>query len=194
MKPVEPFKTVLNLQTGILQPVGGITRRRISDMRHLYADTKAVNQILGEEGDRLVYEVYTVDLPEEEGQVLFGTTIIHPGRVGAEFHMTKGHLHRKPDRGEVYLGLAGQGYLVLQRGDGAVRGLRMQTGTVGYVPAMWAHRTVNVGDEPFIFFAAWPGDAGHDYGTIERTGFAKLLVDRDGQAILIDNPKFNRTR
>jgi glucose-6-phosphate isomerase len=103
--------------------------------------------------------------------------------------LTKGHFHEKRDRAEVYLGLAGEGYLVLQADDGTVRGVPMQPGTVAYVPPMWAHRTVNTGDEPFIFFAAWPGDAGHDYGTIEQTGFAKLLVDRDGQATLVDNPK-----
>lgn len=175
MKPVEPFKKVLNMQTGILQPAGRIIQRHISHMRHMYADTEAVSQILAEEGDRLIYEVNTVDLPEEEGLVLYGTTIIHPGRLGEEFHMTKGHFHGKRDRGEVYLGLAGEGYLVLQTGDGVVRGVPMQPGAVGYVPPMRAHRTVNIGDEPFIFFAAWPGDAGHDYGTIEQTGFAKCF-------------------
>lgn len=194
MKPLEPFRKVLNMEAGILEPAGRVTQRHISGMRHMYADTDAVNQILEEEGDRLIYEVHTVDLPEEEGLVLYGTTIIHPGRVGEEFHMTKGHFHAKRGRGEVYLGLAGEGYLVLQTRNGVVRGLPMQPGTVGYVPPMWAHRTVNIGDEPFIFFAAWPGDAGHDYGTIERMGFAKLLVDRDGKAIFIDNPKSNKTQ
>jgi glucose-6-phosphate isomerase len=189
MKLMEPFKTVLDMQTGILQPVGQIIQRHLSDMRRMYANTKVVDQILEKEGDRLVYEVYTVDLPEDEGQVLYCTTIIYPGRVGEEFHMTKGHFHERRDRAEVYLGLVGEGYLVLQADDGTVRGVPMQPGTVAYVPPMWAHRTVNTGDEPFIFFAAWPGDAGHDYGTIEQTGFAKLLVDRDGQATLVDNPK-----
>jgi len=194
MKPLESFRKVLNMETGILEPVGRVTRRHISDMPHMYADTEAVSQILGEEGDRLIYEVHTIDLPEEEGLVLYGTTIIHPGRVGEEFHMTKGHFHAKRKHGEVYLGLAGEGYLVLQTRDGVVRDLPMQPGTVGYVPPMWAHRTVNIGDEPLIFFAAWPGDAGHDYGAIERMGFAKLLVDRNGKAIFIDNPKFNKTQ
>jgi glucose-6-phosphate isomerase len=189
MKLMEPFKTVLDMQTGTLQPVGQIIQRHLSDMRRMYANTEAVDQILEKEGDRLIYEVYTLDLPEEEGQVLYCTTIIYPGRVGAEFHMTKGHFHERRDRAEVYLGLVGEGYLVLQTDDGTVSGVPMQPGTVAYVPPMWAHRTVNIGDEPFIFFAAWPGDAGHDYGTIEQTSFAKLLVDRDGQAILVDHPK-----
>jgi glucose-6-phosphate isomerase len=188
MKRMEPFTTQLNMQAGTLQPVERVVRRHLSDMRDMYADTEAVKRILAGEGDRLIYEFYAADLPEEEGQVLYGATVVYPGRVGDEFHMTKGHFHKKRDRAEVYLGLAGEGYLVLQADDGTVRGVAMQPGTVAYVPPLWAHRTANIGDTPFIFFAVWPGDAGHDYGTIEQTGFAKRLVNRDGHPTFIDNP------
>jgi glucose-6-phosphate isomerase len=194
MKLMEPFKTMLDMQTGTLKPVGQIIRRHLSDMRRMYADREVANRILKQEGDRLIYEVYASDLPEEEGQLLYCTTIIYPGRVGQEFHMTKGHFHEKRARAEVYLALAGEGYLVLQADDGTVRGMLMQPATVAYVPPMWAHRTVNTGDESFIFFAAWPGDAGHDYGTIEQSGFAKLVVARDGQVTLVNNPKYNKAQ
>jgi len=194
MKLMEPFKTELDLQTGVLEPVGHTSQRHLSDMRHMYADMDAVDEILAQEGDRLIYEVRAVDLPEEEGQVLHSTTIIYPGRVGEEFHMTKGHFHEKRHCAEVYLGLAGQGYLLLQAEDGRVRSVPMRSGTMAYVPPMWAHRTVNIGDGPFIFLAVWPGDAGHDYGTIEQTGFAELVVDREGHVTCVDNPKFGEER
>jgi glucose-6-phosphate isomerase len=194
LKLMEPFQIALDMQTGILQPPGQIVRRHLSDMRRMYADLEAVSRILTEEGDRLIYEVYSVDLPEEEGQVSCCTTIIYPGSVGEEFHMTKGHFHEKRARAEVYLGLAGQGYLVLQANEGTVREVPMQAGRIAYVPPLWAHRTVNTGDKPFIFFAAWPGDAGHDYGTIEQRGFAKLLVKRDGQPAFIDNSRYDKTQ
>ena len=35
-----------------------------------------------------------------------------------------------------------------------------------------------------------PGDAGHDYGTIEEKGYRKLVVERDGRPAVIDNPKW----
>jgi glucose-6-phosphate isomerase len=35
---------------------------------------------------------------------------------------------------------------------------------------------VNTGEEPFIFFAVYPGQAGHDYGTIEKTGFPQRVL------------------
>jgi glucose-6-phosphate isomerase len=52
----------------------------------------------------------------------------------------------------------------------------MEHGTVAYVPPRWAHRTVNTGDEPFVFFAVYPGQAGHDYGAIEETGFTQRVL------------------
>jgi glucose-6-phosphate isomerase len=190
MGVMEPFSTMLDMGTGALQPAGRVMRRRLSDMRGMYADREAVSRVLDEEGDRLIYEVQAADLPEREGLVLYSTTIIYPGRIGAEYHMTKGHFHEKRDRSEIYVGLAGEGVLVLQTEDGTVRGVKMQPGTIAYVPSMWAHRTVNVGEDAFSFLAAWPGDAGHDYGTIEETGFSKLLVDQGGKPTFIDNPRW----
>ncbi len=190
MELMEPLASTLDLEAGILAPAHQTLRRCLSDARDLYADGHAAQQILKREGDRLIYEVFVAGIPETEGQAPHCATIIYPGRVGDEFHMTKGHFHVKRDRAEVYLGLCGRGCLLLQSEAGAVRCLEMQRGTVAYVPPYWAHRTANTGDEPFAFFATWPGDAGHDYATIERLGFAKLLVARDGQAVLVDNPKW----
>ena len=193
MNLIEPFRTMLDRQSGVLDPPGTVIKRHLSDMRYMYADNKAEQQILEAEGDRLIYEVYLVDgLPEEEGQVLHCTTVIYPGLIGAEFHMTKGHFHAKRDRGEVYLGLSGVGFVNLQTGAGEVRQVRMEPGAVVYVPPLWAHRTINSSDEPLIFLSAWPGDAGHDYGTIERLGFAELCLKREGWAVFVPNPKYGQ--
>lgn len=190
MVVMEPFTSQLDLQGGLVRQAARVIKRHLSDMRHMYVDAGAVERIMKEEGDRLIYEIHVADVPEEEGQLPYCTTIIYPGRVGDEFHMTKGHFHVKRNRAEIYLGLAGEGYLLLQTDDGTVASVPMRRGTVGYVPPFWAHRTVSTGDEPFIFFATYPGDAGHDYGTIERTGFAKLVVARNGQAVLADNLRY----
>jgi glucose-6-phosphate isomerase len=190
MKLMLPFKTELGLTTGVIVPVNQVIRRTLSDMRGMYADDAAYAQILDHEGDRLIYEVYPVDIPEEEGQVLHSTTVLYPGKIGGEFHMTKGHFHVKRNRAEVYLGLSGDGYLLLETDEGEVSSVPMKPGTIAYVPPYWAHRTVNTGPQPFIFFAAWPGDSGHDYGTIEKVGFAKIMVERNGRVALIDNPRW----
>lgn len=194
MNPMEPLSTKLDLQTGRLEPPDRTIYRRLTDMRNMFTDRDAVDQLLDTEGNRLIYEVQVARVPEDDGHVPHCTTIIYPGVVGDEFHMTKGHFHARRDRGEVYLGLAGEGMLLLQTEVGAFRAVEMRPGTIAYVPPLWAHRTVNTGDEPFVFLAAWPGDAGHDYGTIEETGFVKLLVKQNGKPTLVDNPRWTNEK
>lgn len=192
MTIMQPFKTEIGLQTGVFSPRREIITRKLSHMKDMYADQDAVAAILKDEGDRLIYEVHVTELPEEEGHILHCTTIIHPGRIGDEYHMTKGHYHARRDQGEVYLGLAGEGYLVMQTEAGDTSELAMIAGTAAYVPPYWAHRTVNTGTEPFVFFAAWAGEAGHDYGSIERVGFRKLIVQRNNTIQVVDNPKYDQ--
>jgi glucose-6-phosphate isomerase len=60
-----------------------------------------------------------------------------------------------------------------------------------YVTSRWAHRSVNTRlDQDLITFFVYPGHAGHDYGSIERQGFRKLIVERDGKSAIIDNPRW----
>jgi glucose-6-phosphate isomerase len=182
----EPFSTTVDLLAGILLDAVSVTRRHLADMVGYYFDQVSAKRILKEEGDRLIYEVRGLDLPETEGSILYSTTTIYPGRIGDEYHMTKGHYHAKRDRAEVYFCLRGAGYLVLQNEQRAVQGVPMHPGTVAFVPPRWAHRTVNVGDQLFCFLAVWPADAGHDYGSIESSGFAQRLIDRNGQPEFTD--------
>jgi glucose-6-phosphate isomerase len=191
---MEPFGTQIDLHTGIFQPPKHMIQRKLSHMRGMFVDDVAAAKILAEEGDRLIYDVHVTDLPEAKGQILHCTTIIYPGCIGSEYHMTKGHFHARREQGEVYLGLAGKGYLVLQSELGEFRAVLMTPGIAAYVPPYWAHRTVNVGTQPFVFFAAWAGEAGHDYGSIERMGFPKLLVrGASGAGVeIIENPRYQK--
>ncbi len=191
MNLIEPFKTEIDFATGVLSPQRTIMRRRLSDMNLMYADRNEAARILSEEGDRLIYEVQGVELPEEEGQIPHCTTRILPGRIGDEYHMTKGHYHARREQGEVYFGLSGRGCLLLQTDSGQTSEIEMVAGSAAYVPPYWAHRTVNIGDEDFVFFSVWEARAGHDYGTIERDGFRVLVVIRDGEPAVIDNPKYS---
>jgi glucose-6-phosphate isomerase len=106
--------------------------------------------------------------------------------------MTKGHFHELRDRAEIYVALAGTGRLVLATEDGRHAVEPMSRGTVTYVPGGWAHRTVNVGDEPLVFFAAYVGDAGHDYGTVEDRGFPVVVVKGDDGPEVRENSGYGR--
>jgi glucose-6-phosphate isomerase len=186
MTEVQPFTTFVDLASGRLDPEFEVTERRLSDMAGMYLE-----EDLGE-GDPLIYRVYGIPVPATTGNVLSSTTVIEPGTVGREYFMTKGHFHEVRDRAEIYLGLAGEGRLVMATEDDAHAVQPMRRGTVNYVPGGWAHRSVNVGDEPLIFFAAYVGDAGHDYTTIEAKGFPVLVVKGDEGPEVAANPRYRR--
>ena len=177
-----PFGLVVD-ERGQLKPATTTIERRLSQMAGMYADRDAEQTALAGGGDPLVYEVHQYDVAEYAGELMVCTTILHPGKVGDEFFMTKGHFHEVRDRAEIYFGLQGEGQLVLAR-DGAAEAVPMSPGVVAYVPPYWAHRTVNTGREPFVFLAVYPGDAGHDYGTIETEGFPQRVLERDGQVLV----------
>jgi len=190
MPAIAPFVTEVDFSSGALSAPDYIIQRKLSDMAAMYADRDEAARILAEEGDRLIYEVQGRELPEEEGQIPHCTTRILPGRIGAEYHMTKGHYHARREQGEVYFGLSGRGCLVMQTEAGETSVQDMVAGSAAYVPPYWAHRTVNIGDEDFVFFSVWEARAGHDYGTIERDGFRLLLLMRNDGPAVLDNPKY----
>jgi len=104
--------------------------------------------------------------------------------------MTKGHFHSREGTAEIYFGLRGRGYLLTQTHDGQVSVIEIVPGTVAYIPPFWTNRTINIGDEKFVFFGVYPGDAGHNYGSIEEGGFAKLVVEKNGKPAVVDNPRY----
>ena len=140
--------------------------------------------------DRLVYRVYSMPVPEAGSELQTCTTVLEPGTVGREYFMTKGHFHAVRDRSEVYLGLSGEGLLLLATEEGEHRVVEMREGTVAYVPGGWAHRSVNTGTAPLVFFAAYVGDAGHDYATVSERGFPILAVQGPDGPEIVANPRY----
>jgi glucose-6-phosphate isomerase len=162
--------------------------RRLSAMGGQFADQAAYQAMLARE-DVVLYQVYEIRRPEVAGELLHGISIVHPGLVGDEYFMTKGHFHSELETAEIYYCLKGQGVMVMEtpEGDWAVEELR--PGRVLYVPPRWAHRSVNTGQhEDLATFFAYPGHAGHDYGTIEGQGFRKLILEKQDRPQIVDNP------
>jgi len=166
-------------------------QRRLSNMKGQYLDQQAFEARLAE-ADDLLYEVYEIKRPEIEGEILHGISIVHPGKVGEEYNMTKGHFHTVLETAEIYYTLNGRGYMVMEtpEGDWAVE--ELAAGRILYVPPRWAHRSINVlADEDLVMFFAYPGNAGHDYGTIETQGFRKLVLDKGSGPEIVDNPRWS---
>jgi glucose-6-phosphate isomerase len=107
--------------------------------------------------------------------------------------MTKGHFHAVIDTAEVYLCMRGEGFMVMENPEGECVIERLSAGKVLYVPPRWAHRSVCTSrQEDLITFFVYPGNAGHDYGTIERQGFRKLVIEGTTGIEFVDNPRWRR--
>lgn len=179
---VQPFAAVLDQLQGEIDPSGPVSERRTSDMEGLYQDENSLQNLVSS-GDPLVYRVAAAPVPEVAGEVPFSITTIEPGTVGEEFFMTKGHAHTNYE-GELYLGLSGRGGLVLYTGE-RTHWIDIEPGSAGYIPPGWAHRTVNVGSEPFRFLAVYPGAAGHDYEFVVERGMGlRVVQDADGYKVI----------
>jgi glucose-6-phosphate isomerase len=159
-------------------------------MQGQYLDQEAFQGMLSEE-NTLLYQVYELKRPEVAGELLHGISIIHPGKVGSEYFMTKGHFHTVLDTSEIYYTQKGNGLMVMEtpEGDWAVE--ELAPGRVLYVPPRWAHRSVNTSpDLDLVMFFVYPGDAGHNYATIETRGFRKLVIEKAGKPAIVDNPRW----
>jgi glucose-6-phosphate isomerase, archaeal len=165
-------------------------KRSLSSMKGQFFDQAVYEDMLAKE-DTLLYEVYEIKRPELAGELLHGVSILHPGKVGQEFNMTKGHFHTVLETAEVYYCLQGEGRMVMETPEGDWSVEALFPGRVLYVPPRWAHRSVNTGKAADLMtFFIYPGHSGHDYGTIERQGFRKLVVDSPAGPQVIDNPRW----
>jgi glucose-6-phosphate isomerase, archaeal len=174
-----PFQVMLDFDSGSLTPFTGSFARRLSEMAGAYEDQEAVRRLLASGDDPVIYTGYDADVPSLPDHLLFRTTIISPGTVGSEFFMTKGHHHVR-DTAELYLGMSGEGIMLMQTRNGDFAESRLMPSASVYVPPGWAHRTVNTGNTPLAFLAVYPGDAGHDYESVERSGFSRRVYRGPG--------------
>lgn len=169
-----PLVADLEWATGLMRPGRLVTVRNLSDMAEAYEDHQSIAAMLAAGADPVIYEAYESESPKGPGELVFRTTIIRPGTVGDEYFMTLGHHHVR-DSGEIYLGLAGHGQMIMETRDGFAQTASIAPSRCVYVPGGWSHRTINDGDEPFVFFAVYLADAGHDYASVAARGFAARL-------------------
>ena len=130
-----PRSVTFAADTGVIPDATAHYQKRLSDLRGLFLDPEALERRIREENDPVCYENYGVSYSQAEGDIFFGTTIIYPGKVGLEYHLTRGHYHRKRNHAETYQALSGHGLVLFERADGMTRTAELAPGQ-GYV-----HRT-----------------------------------------------------
>jgi glucose-6-phosphate isomerase len=158
--------------------------KTLGELRGLFRDPEACAAMNPQ------HEVYRVRAwapvaAGEEGGLFWGVTVLAPGKVGEEYFMTHGHFHANRTRAEYYATVAGEGILLRMDEQRATWGEAMAAGTLHYIHGEHAHRVVNVGTEPLIFWACWGSDAGYDYGTIRQSGFGAAVIEREGKPVIV---------
>jgi glucose-6-phosphate isomerase len=173
-------------------PGAPVVSRNLADLRGCFADPSAYEAALLA-GNRLLYTVAAVEPARGEGDLGYGIGLITPGKVGREYHMTRGHLHAWRPAAEFYFGLSGEGVMLLEdetTGESHMVSLRPHVAI--YVPGGTAHRTMNVGEVPLTYLGVYPARAGHDYGAIAERNFRCVVVEQDGRPALVERASFTR--
>ena len=183
-----PEGVFIDGKTGEVSPATERYTKTIGDLRGFFHDTESLDRMVAANGELPVYEV--IGYRKEGSDLFFGTTVMSPGKVGGEFFMTRGHFHRRRDRGEAYYTQSGEGILLLQSRAGESRTVDMKPGVCAFIPPDWAHRSINTGSEKLVFTWFCATDAGHEYGEILERGMRKLVVDGGGVPKVIANPNF----
>jgi glucose-6-phosphate isomerase, archaeal len=182
-----PVSVQFDFSTGDFEPCPIKAERKISDLSMMFHDKDAVQALL-DGSDPIIYEIRYHPFETSNSDMALGVTVISPGKVGDEYHMTKGHFHEREDRPEIYFCVNGEGYLLMESSDGEFIAQPWSAGTISHIPGKYAHRVINTGDEPLFFVASYNLSAGHIYEPVVERGFAQIVVEREGKAVLIPNP------
>lgn len=175
-----PAEVILNWPAGDMHGRKVMqSQKRLGDLKGIFADETARSSA---EPATVVYQVqwWQPAEPGQEGGLFWGVTTIHPGTVGDEFYMTHGHFHANRTRAEYYATAQGEGLLMLMDDSRMTWTEKMSPGSLHFIDGRHAHRVINTGKAPLIFWACWPSDAGYDYGSIAKEGFGARVFNRDG--------------
>ena len=192
MTPGDPARLVIGVGDGTLEGATGHYEKRLSELDGLYLDSAAYAAALRRLQDPVVYRVEDFRPSAKAGDLIFGVTRMLPGKIGDEFYLTRGHIHAKADRPEIYHGQAGHGLMLMESPEGETHVIEIGTNTVCYVPPYWIHRSINIGSEDLVMAFAYPADAGQEYGIIARSNGMRKRVMDDGKGgwALVENANY----
>jgi glucose-6-phosphate isomerase len=190
MATFQPININYQFNPPSFEPYELLIERSLEEMQDVFYDQQAVKNALDKNNPQIV-KVWMAPLPDEGGHLMSCMTVIYPGTVGDEYFMTKGHIHTdRVNDPEYYMTIRGKGLLLLQTREGETHVSRMVPGTINYIPSEWAHRTVNTGDDEFVFLGFFPASAKRDYSFIGvgKENFHKVVVKQNEKTEVIDHP------
>ena len=192
MKLREPGVCRVDVAKGELTGATNRYVKTLADLEGLYEDEAAFRAVRRELGDAMTYEVTDFKPSADPGDMIFGVTRMRPGKVGREYFLTRGHIHARANRPEMYYGESGRSVMLLESPQGEIRTVEIGPRTLCYMPPYWIHRSVNVGADDLVMTFAYPADSGQDYAIIEEAGGMRRRVVDDGSGgwTLVDNSSY----
>jgi glucose-6-phosphate isomerase len=176
-------------QTAEIEGRGKIIRR-LSDLSISFADREAYQSAL-RAGDPVLYHTSQVEDETGDGDLHYALGVLLPGKIGDEYYLTKGHIHSWRPAAEIYIGISGRGMMLLEdETTGECAAFPLEENTIVYVPGNVSHRTINVGDEPLVYWGILSSRAGHDYGAVAQRNFRKVIVERNGAPVVLDRSDY----
>lgn len=176
----EPGICVVDVAKGELRGATNRYKKTFSDLAGLYEDEDAYAALARTMADHIVYEVTDYKPSQDAGDMIIGVTRMLPGKVGREYFLTRGHIHAKADRPEIYYGESGHGLMLMESPGGETRIVEIAPKTICYVPPYWIHRSVNTGPDMLVMTFAYPADSGQDYDIIAKAGGMRSRIVDDG--------------
>lgn len=192
MPLIEPGLCRVDVSAGELEGASNRYVKTYRDLAGLYEDEAAFASLLASKGDATAYEVTDYKPSANPGDMIIGVTRMEPGKVGREYYLTRGHIHARPNRPEMYYGEAGHGVMLLESPAGELRTVEIRPRSMCYVPPFWIHRSVNVGKDMLVMTFAYPADSGQDYDIIAKAGGMKgrIVDDGNGGWKVVDNASY----
>ena len=184
-----PISVQFDFASGKFDPVEIRDDRNLSDLQMMFQDKTVVAEILAD-ADPLIYEIWYHPFETSKSDMALGVTRLLPGKIGDEYHMTKGHIHERDDQPEIYFCVQGEGYLLLQTIDGEFpRRTLERRHHLAYSADVGAprrqYRKRNAGLCSLLPFERRPRLRPH-----YRKGFRQLLLEREGRPTLVDSPRW----
>ena len=78
-------------------------------------------------------------------------------------------------------------------GIGDIKALKLEKSQLVYVPPLWLHRSVNIGDSELVTLFTYNSDAGQNYEILKKSGgMRKRVVQKDNNSwTLVENTRFS---
>ena len=193
MKIIDPILADFKKITGNFPQATGHYSKTFYELEGMYENEMEFQKMLPKWRNRVVYEVWEHRSSENKGDLVFGTSIMKPGRVGNEFFLTRGHQHQKAYCAETYYCLSGKGVILMESPDGEIKALKLEKGKLVYVPPLWFHRSINIGVSKLITLFTYNSDAGQNYEILtKRSGMRKRVVQKNSSSWkLVSNKRYS---